>query len=64
MLFAAVFASSWLFEMERLLMSSSRTVTDCDVSFAEVAGTVSITSTAGMLNVKVSSRLIVEVPLK
>lgn len=45
---AAALASSWPFETERVLMSSSSTPTDLEVSFAEVAGVESIMSTAGI----------------
>ena len=48
MLLAAVFASSCPFEIERVFISSSSTPTDLFVSFAEVAGVASITSTAGI----------------
>jgi hypothetical protein len=48
MLLAAALASSWPFETERVLISSSRTPTDLVVSFAEVAGVESMMSTAGI----------------
>jgi hypothetical protein len=48
MLLAAALASSWPLEIERVLISSSSTPIDLEVSFAEAAGVESITSTAGI----------------
>jgi hypothetical protein len=48
MLPAAALASSWPFETERVLMSSSSTPTDFVVSFCAAAGVEAITSIAGI----------------
>jgi hypothetical protein len=49
MLPVAAFVSSCVFDIERLLISSSKTPTDLTDSFVEVAGTDSITSTDGIV---------------
>jgi hypothetical protein len=49
MLPAAAFVSSCVFDIERLLISSSKTATDLAVSFTEVVGTESMMSTDGIV---------------
>ena len=49
MLPAVALASSWLFDTERVLMSSSSTPTDFVVSFCAAAGVEAIVSIAGIL---------------